>query len=259
MRLAIVLPLLCCLLGAEQAEKPKLSAVMLKEQRNKFLAKNTSIGGYERLAVRVRLEGIKEVRSYGNLKVTEAKTDTGTDLVRGPKDEGAFFGITDQPTFQLVQPYQAKSGKVEVEIVLRKTPREAMKVSLKGSLDLLIGGKPSDVEFPNFRTMEGAALKNEAFTDVGLKIILTRGVNTDTQLRFTIEGNNSILQEIGLVDAAGKKLQTSGYFSSTGRGEGSYHLSSPQKIPNDAKLRVTVIKGGKISTLPLVFENLPLP
>jgi hypothetical protein len=252
--------LLFCLLGAARADKPNLSPVKLYEQRNKFLAKRTSIGGYQRLEVRLQLEGIKDVHTYGNLKVTEAKTDTGADLIRRPKDEGAFFAVTDMPYFNVVSDYQAKSGKLAVDVILHVTPRGAKKVSLKGSLDLLIGGKQTHIDFANFRDLE--ALENEALTAVGLKISKSKEKprKTDTQLIFSTEGDKSALVEIGLVDASGAKIQTSGgysYSSARSRG-GSYFLSSSQKIPKDAKLRVTFIKGGKRTTLPFAYD-LELP
>jgi hypothetical protein len=252
--------LLFCLLGADQAEKPKLSALRLHEQRNKFLAKGTSIGGYERLGITLRLEAIKDVRSYGNLKVTEAKTDTGADLIRRPKDKGSFFGVTNMPSFNIVYDYQAKSGQIDFEVVLHRTPRGAKKVRLEGSLDVLIGGKPAHIDFANFRGTE--ALEDEALTTAGLKISTSKDrKNTDTQLTYSIAGDNSALLEISLVDAAGMKIKTSGgyyYSSSSYRGGGSYSLSSSQKIPKDAKLRVTLIKGGKKTTLPFAFD-LQLP
>jgi hypothetical protein len=252
--------LLFCLLGADQAEKPKLSAIRLYEQRNKFLAKQTSIGGYERLAVTLRLEGIKDVRSYGNLKITEAKTDTGANLIRRAKDEGSFFAITNVPSFDVVRDYQAKSGKVDFDVILHRTPRGSKKVSLKGSLEVLTGGEPTHIDFANF--LGPGALEDDALTAVGLKISTNKdGRNTDTQLSYSISGDNSALVEISLIDASGTKIKTTGgyyYYRSSSRGGGSYSLSSLQKIPKDAKLRVTLIKGGKRTTLPFAYD-LELP
>jgi hypothetical protein len=252
--------LLFCLLGADQAEKPKLSAVRLYEQRNKFIARETSIGGYERLAVTLRLEGIKDVRSYGNLKVTEAKTDTGADLIRRPKDQGSFFGITNVPSFDVVRDYQSKTGKVDVEVLLHRTPRGAKKVSLKGSLEVLTGGRTTHIDFAKYRGVE--ALEDDALKAAGLKIGMDKeDRNTDTQLSYRITGDNSTLLEISLVDASGAKIKTSGgyyYSRSSYRRGGSYSLSSSQKIPPDAKLRVTLIKGGKRTTLPFAHD-LELP
>jgi hypothetical protein len=253
--------LLSGLLGAARAEKPKLSAVWLREQRNKSLAKYTSIGGYERLEVRLQLEGLKGVRSYGDLKVTEAKADTGADLIRRPKDRGAFFAVTGMPYFRVVPDYQAKSGTAEVEVILHKAPRGAKKVSLKGGLDVLTGGEPTHIDFANFRDVE--ALKDNALTAAGLKISKSKEktANTDTQLTYSIEGDNSTLLEISLIDASGKKIKTSGgyyYSRSPFRGGGSYSLTSSQKIPKDAKLRVTLIKGGNRTMLPFAYD-LELP
>ena len=63
---------------------------------------------------------------------------------------------------------------------------------------------------------------------------------------------------IGLVDESGKPIKTSGYYShERGRG-GSYSLTSSQKIPKGARLRVSFVKGGKLATLPFEYE-LDLP
>ena len=124
---------------------------------NKFLGKQTSIGGYERLAVTLRLEGLKDVRSYGNLKVSHARADTGADLIRREKDQGSFFAVTAVPHFRVVEEWQAKAKKADFEVILHRTSRGAKSVRLKGSIDVLLGGEAKHVDFPNFRDAEGGA------------------------------------------------------------------------------------------------------
>src|SRR5262249_16220670 len=151
-----------------------------------------------------------------------------------------------------VRDYQARSGKIDIEVILRRTPRGAKKVRLEGSLDVLTGGQPAHIDFANFRGME--ALEDDALTTAALHITtIKHRKNPDTQLPYSIAGDNRALLEISLIDASGKTIKTSGgyyYSRSSYRGGGSWSLSSSQKIPKDAKLRVTLIKGGKRTTLP---------
>jgi hypothetical protein len=242
--------------GAEQAGKPKLSAVSLYEQRNRFVERKGSIGGYERLAVTLRLEGLGEVRSYGNVKVAEAKTDAGTDLIRRPKDRGAFFGVTDVPTFQSVAEWQRNSGKLDLEVILHRTPRGAKTVRLKGTLDVLLGGEPAQVDFPSFRGKEGEAFEDKALAAAGLKVVAIRpgAGETDRQVRYGVEGDSSVLLGMSLLDARGAKIQANGGYHPNKRGGGSYMLYGRQAFPKDARLRVTFVKGAKRTTLPFEYE-----
>jgi hypothetical protein len=255
--------LLCLLLGAEQAETPRVSTMStLMEERNKGVGKDNSSGLYSNLYARFRIEGAKNVRSYGNVKVTQAKTDTGEDLIRRPKDPKAVFGITDVPGFKAVYDYQTKTGMIDVEIILRAAPRSAKKFKLKGTVEVLVGGEPTNIDIPDILAKEDKeVLKDEPFTAAGLKIIVVKGRRGKAghTVAYEVEGNNSIVKEINVVDGSGKLILTGNTWYSTRTGGQSHVRTSSQKLPKDAKLRVTIFKGAKISKLPFGFDNIELP
>jgi hypothetical protein len=254
---------LLCLFGAEQAETPKVTTMTtLVEERNSVVGKKDAYRAFDRLYASFRIEGAKHVRSYGNLNVTEAKTDTDTDLIRHPKDPKAVFGITNVPGFLAVRDYQAKSGMVDVQIELFTAPREAKKFKLKGTIEVLVGGETTDIDIPNIIDKEDKeVLKHEAFTTAGLKIIMSRSIigKDEKRVAYTIEGNNSIVKEITVVDASGKVIPASRGSAGSRTSGQTHYVTSSQKLPRDAKLRVTIYKGAKMSKLPFEFDNIELP
>jgi hypothetical protein len=254
---------LLCLPGAEPAETPRVTTMTtLMEERERGIGKDSSSGAYTRLYAKFRIEGAKKVRSYGNVKVTEAKTDTGEDLIRGPKDPKAVFGITNIPSFKAVHDYQTRTGRIDVEVILHAAPRAAKKFKFKGTVEVLVGGEPTNIDFPDILVKKDKeVLKNEAFTAAGLKIIMRKrqGTKAENQVAYEVEGNNSIVKEINVVDAGGKLIATGNSYWDTRTGGKSHVRTSSQKIPTDAKLRVTVYKGAKISKLPFQFDDIELP
>ncbi len=253
--------LLALLVAFQAAEQPQLSPRYFFEQRNRTVASGfTSIGGFERLELRLELKNIKDVRSYGNLRITEAKTDTGVDLIRRPKDKEAFFGTTNRPIFETPTQYESRSGKVWIEVLFDKTPRTATKVTIRGSLDVLMGGKPADIDFANISKLQGTTLQNKKFTAAGMTIKVKKA-RYKNKVELIASGNNSILSDITVVDNAGKKIssRTISYSYKGTSDKCFYRITSSQKIPADAKLRVIIIQGGRIHTLPIRLKNYNLP
>jgi len=254
---------LFCLLGAEQADTPKVTTMTtVVEERNSVVGKEDSPRVYDRLHASFRIEGAKNVRSYGNLNVTEAKTDTGADLILRPKERRAVFALTNVPGFLAMSDSEAKAGKVDVQIELFTTPRAAKTFKLKGTIEVLVGGETTDIDIPNIvARADKEVLRHEAFTAAGLKIILDQSsfAKNEKRVAYTIEGNNSIVKEITLVDASGKRIPVS-HSSAGSRTSGQTHfVTSSQKLAPDVKLRVTVYKDAKISKLPFEFDNIELP
>jgi hypothetical protein len=253
---------LLCLFGAEQAETPKVTTMTtLVEERNSVVGKKDANRVFDRLYASFRIEGAKNVRSYGNLNVTEAKTDTGADLIRRRKDPKAVFGITNVPGFLAVRDGEAKSGKIDVQIELFTAPRAAKKFKLKGTIEVLVGGETTNIDIPDIVAKKDKdVLEHEAFKAAGLKIVVSSRFGKDEKsFYYTIEGNDSIVKETTVVDASGKVIPASRGIAGSRTSGQTHYVSSPKKLPKDAKLRVTIYKGGKISKLPFEFDNIELP
>jgi len=260
MRIVIGL-FLFCLLGAEPADSPRISLATLMEDRIKFVG-DDKVYPFQSLIASIRLEGGKNIRSYGNLKVMEAKTDSDADLIRRSTTKGDYYYTTDEPRFAAIRDYQVKTNRIDVPISLLVAPRAAKMFKLKGSIDILVGGEVTPVDFPNIVAMKDKEiLKNEAFSAVGLKITIIKEARRQSEklVAYAVEGNNSIVKEIEVVDRSGKLIKTNNVYYRTRAGGNSHYRTSSQKIPEDAKLRVTISRGGKAVTLPFEFTNIQLP
>jgi hypothetical protein len=253
---------LLCLPAADDAAKPKLSMATAVEERYKSADKKDTFTYVSHLRATFRMDGCKNVRSYGNLKVSEAKADTGEDLVLRSKDPRVVTGISDVRGFTAVQDYQIKSGRIDVRVELNAAPRAAKTFTLKGTVELLVGGEPTNVDFADVLSKEdNEALKDDAFTAAGLKVTVLKekGGSTGRSVRYAVEGNNSIVKEINVVDADGKVLPVGHTWYPTGTGGTSHVRTSSQQLPKDAKLRVTIYKGAKTVKVPFAFDGVELP
>jgi hypothetical protein len=241
-------------------ETPTLSLITIKEERYKAAGKGPGYGYSTRMHAGVRIEGWKDVRSWGNVKVTEAKTDGGKDLICRRTDPGWVYGLSDAPGFKAVADYEAKSRTIDFPVTLHFAPRSAKTFTLKGTIDVLVGGKQTDVDFPDVLARKaGEELKDEALTAAGLKILMGGWDAKSNKLRYAIEGNNSIVKLTELVDAGGKVIKTFHGWSPSPRGGETHYRTGMPKIPKDARLRVTIYKGAKIKTLPFAFAGVELP
>ncbi|MGF1582645.1 MAG: hypothetical protein ACFCD0_25255 [Gemmataceae bacterium] len=251
--------LIALLMGIQGAELPQLTPTYLYEQRNRKVAKGAGVAGFERCEIRLDMTKIQDVRSYGNLNITKATTNTGVNLIRGPKDNNAFFGTTNIPTFRKVSTYQTKSGKIRIKIILNKTPREATILNVQGSVDVLLGGKTVNVDFAGLQKLQQTKLVHKKFQEGGLRLRMKRFYG---QSRFTMiaEGNNSIVSDISVVDKTGKTIssRTSVYTWGRRPDETEYTVNCPSPIPVDAKLRVTIFEGGKLQSLPIQLNKVKL-
>ncbi len=248
------LVMLLMLAPAQAAETAAARPLELREERVKPLEK-TAFSGMSALTIRAELKGpaVKQAAKYGNLKVSDARDDGGTDLFL--KDD-PFFG-TNYPDMKLVDDFSRKEDRLGFSIRLKTAPRTAKKLSVKGSLDLLVAGTRVNADFPKVRSLSGSELKHPELEALKVKIKITKVEKT---LDYVLEGSDSLIEEIVLLDKAGKKINTAGTGSfSFGKGSKAYQLHFAQPIDATATLRVTVLKGARVVTVPFVFSNLELP
>ncbi|MGF1582646.1 MAG: hypothetical protein ACFCD0_25260 [Gemmataceae bacterium] len=244
------------LLGTASFEDGRVELATLTEERGGTIGKKPS--SFHELEIALRVEGFKNARTYGNINVTEAKTNTGEDLVR--RREAGKYYITNVKEFKVLSDYEKMKNRFQVDLVLQPSSRQAKTIDLKGTFDILIGGHETNIEFPNIRSLEGKTLEHKDFKASGLKITIGKPRrDAEKRIEYTVTGN-SILSKITLVDAEGKAIKISGsgaagsYYSSY-----SYWKRTVEPIPEDAKLRVTIFKDGKIKTIPFEFTNVDLP
>jgi hypothetical protein len=246
--------LLFAMLAPAQTAAPAVRPVEIRDERVKTLEKN-QFAGNNSLSVRGQLQGpaVKQASKYGNLKVSEAKDDTGADLIV----KGDSFSATNQPDLKAIDDFARKEDKLDFDIRLKTTARAAKILSVKGSIDLIVGGTRVNADFPKVKALANSELKHAELTALGLKIKLAK---VEKSINYTMEGNETSIEEIVLLDKSGKKIDSQGSSSfSIGKGPRTFDMSFGQAIDPDATLRITLLKGAKPLTVPFAFDKLELP
>jgi len=228
--------------------------IEIRDERVRAFAKEQSFG-MTMLTVRGELKGpaVVQAAKYGNLKVTEATDDTGADLAI--KDDSFFK--TNQPELKSISQFERNDDRLFFNVRLKNPARTAKKVSLKGALDLLVGGKRVNADFAKVRSLAGTELKNPDLAALGIKIKLAK---VDKSVNYIMEGNLGLIDEVIVLDSAGKKMENGGHGTfSIGKGPPTHTINFAQDIPADATLRFVLLKDAKTLTVPITFTNLELP
>jgi len=250
-----VVLLLSALAPSQTPEVPTVRPIEVREDRVRQLVKERSFGNVSVLTVRGELKGsaVTQAAKFGNLKVTEANDDTGADLIS--KDD--FFSKTNRPEMKSIDKYERQEDRLPFDIRLKTTARIAKKISLKGSIDLLIGGKRANADFPKLRSLAGTELKHVELAALGIKIKLVKVEKS--AIEYTIDGNQGPIDEVVLLDKSGKKIESTAGTFSVGKGPVIHQNNFAQEIGADSTLRIVLLKDAKTVTVPIAFANLELP
>jgi len=260
-------------LAQAQPAVPTVKATNLNENRGKQLLKEDGFfySNNSSLSISAQLQGptAKEAVKIGNLKVSEATDDLKADLVRTGKDAFDSYNDTNQPAFRTIEEFSRRGKDKDVLsffVQLAAPARAAKKVSAKGSIDLLVGGKVEAIEFPKLRSLEGTQLKHADLDSAGLKLNVVKpeknAFKPEQHIVLKMEGDEKALNEFVLVDAAGKKIEgahVSTFPDFKDRKIKNVTVSMQSAIPADAKLQIKLLKGFKTVTVPFEFKDIELP
>lgn len=249
-------------LVAAQTPPPTVRLLGVNEQRLRKVDKDF-FGGFEGLSVRFLLQGpaVKEAVRQGNLKVTEAVDDAGKSLIVADSKGGGSFFQTNQPDFADIGKFDRREDRLEREVRMAVPARSAKTVTVRGSIDLIVGGADVNLDFGGVKLREERSLEHAELVAAGIKFKLVKArFGGDRQIACTIDGDERLFRELALVDTAGKatKLDPQGWFQS-GNGPKVRNFGASAALPMEGTLRVVVRKGGTTVTVPLVFEKVELP
>jgi hypothetical protein len=192
---------------------------------------------------------------YGKLKIEKAFDDKGTDL--SLKDN--FFGR------EIVQGFlttgKSFGPKIEngfaFDIRLGLAKREASKIAhLKGSISVMSGGKKTSATISDLASLAGKEADSPELKAAHVTIKI-ESVKAD-KITYTLAGSSEAVQEIELVDADGKTVETSKSSWSMGNGPKTYSMQA-NTMPAKPALKVTLITDSTIATIPFDLKDIPLP
>ncbi|MBL8794464.1 MAG: hypothetical protein JNM56_11205 [Planctomycetia bacterium] len=246
--------LLVLLAPAQASDVPAARPVEVREERTRTLEK-TVFAGTNALTVKAVLQGpaVKQAAKFGNIKVSEARDDTDADLIV----KGDSFNATNQPELKPISDFNRKDDQLTFDLRLQPPARAAKSVTVKGTVDLIVGGTRVNADFPKVKALANTELNHAELAALGVKLKLAK---IEKSINYTMEGNEAVIEEIVLLDKAGKKIESQGRGSfRLGKGPKTFDISFGQPIDADATLRITLLKGAKQVAVPFTFDKLQLP
>lgn len=252
-----------------QAAGVKVVPVAVSETRHKWLAAGRKKSDYAELKITVHVVGdaaAKAVR-FGRVKITQAADDKGNSLLvpakerRQPHDyERDFVTITER------QREQHKNGFQAEFIRLKPAARAAAKIArVSGTLKLLTGGKATKVIIPNARSLIGIEVDHPALKAAGVKIKIVRPESSATiyidpskTVAFRIDGKVDAFLGAAMVNSAGRAISCTAMAEAVAGGI-KYQLATEMKLPDKAGLKLEVLSGAKVVTVPFALKDIPLP
>lgn len=211
------------------------------------------------LTVLLRISGpaIKNARLAEPPKITEAKDDTGADLMP-PKDDE----IRDGGHFMMgIGEHDEAKDVVAVSVRLKLPARKATRIAtLTGQVTLNSGGEEKVVNTAGLAQLVNKDIESADLKAAGVTIrVLPAEDKTGKSLKLRIGGSTQAIMSVDVLDAAGESLVQGTGTSTDEKGvtETTYDLSGPM----DAKttLKVTVLIGQKKVVAPFTLKDVDLP
>ena len=241
-----------------------VSAFRVEETRAIELADDKVSRSQPGLKILLFLQGpeAESCVKYGDLKLDTAVDDLGSSLVlsKDPWNDASKFKEYSNAFFRKSKFHPSdQQASPEVELNLAPCKRAATKISrLRGSLTLCDIGTIQSVELANLNQPGMKKLPIPA----GAHIEVTADVPAGESVRsiaIQISGDESVLESIDVVDAAGNKI-SSGISSWTVNG-GPAHKSLDLHKPLDSSMKLVakVALNRKRVTVPFDLKDLPLP
>ena len=258
---------IACFVAALPADaKVQVKPMRVEETRVKNIqppAANTFAGFPESLTVTVHLEGpeLNGPATVAKVDVTQATDDTGKSLQHAER----FPGLTPPPAPPL--PGEKKEQGLSVTIPLETSARKASRIAvLKGSIQLHAGGQAKTVVAGKVKALLGKSVTDPALTaaKVNVKVIDPKASgagfappNGDS-LTVEVSGDTAALEKVEIDDASGQDVSNGG-FSSESNGKKQIGVSMNAPLTDATTLKLHLIVGQKLLTVPLDLKDVPLP
>ena len=248
----------------------KVIPVAVSETRYKWLAAGRKKSDYAELTMTVHVVGeaaTKAVR-FGRVKITHAVDEEGNSLLAAAKERRHPHDyVRDFITITERQREQHKNGFQAEFIRLKPAPRAAAKIAkVSGSLKLLTGGKIAEVIIPNARSLIGIEVDHPALKAAGVKVKIVKPepsgsawMQPSKTVAFRIDGKVNAFLGAVMVDSAGKAVSCNSSVRTDGGAIRQQSLTAEKQLPAKAGLKLEVLSGAKVVTVPFELKDIPLP
>lgn len=234
----------------------KIVPVFIDERRPKLLTSKKVRWSGVPPELTLKLHVIGDVpakaKRFGRVKIIKAIDNTGANLIKA----GSYFS----PIKTVKWMHRSFTNDLALELRLKAASRKAVKIStLKGSFVLLSGGEIVDVIIPNVVEHSGKEIKNAILAEVGVKLKIDSRTKDGNTIYYNVEGNTDVVMGSKLVDAKGKFVKSYSDWWKTGLKPKVYTHRPKEKMTERAGLKLIILKGAKVVTVPIKLKDIPLP
>lgn len=224
----------------------------------KKLKSDKSFSQSSNLTVQMLISG-KEVENfshYSRPKPTEARDDSGQSLVR----KKSFFGGEQFQELNRKQMWffekNPPKDQIKVDVHLVAPARKATRIAvLKGSLQLQ-SSKTNSITFPAKVTK---AVDDKALKAAEVAIEITRVNATNGRVQLKVRDPKKLVQgNMEIIDAKGKKISR-GHSSFGFNDVRNVTVNTNGKLPDGAKVQVSIVESRKTIDVPFELNDIPLP
>lgn len=261
----------------QAADKITVTPVELVETRAKQFKQKVKFAAESELKLTLYVEGdkVNDATSYGKIEFDEVADDAGGDL-KPKKKKGMFsFGgggdeFTSLRNGQMGMRQEKGEDGFRMELKIAASSRKATKISrLKGQFQVLAGGEKKTVAVKKVKSHIGKKIEDPALKAAGLEVRIVDpkkkqggafdfGMGGGDSLPIEFKGDLNVLQEVEIVDAAGKSV-TSGYMSTGSDDKKTYSYDLKKPLDDKMTVKIELMVGLKTITVPFDLKDIELP
>lgn len=250
--------------AAEPSGKIAVRVISIVENRASDLSgENIDFPFTPGLSVALELSGppIPKATHWGKLAVEKAVDDRGAalELQQEPFDE--LQEIMRMPRF-FVETEKKLDDRIRIELAFKASARAATAIkALEGSFSVRVAEK-KDVLVAAPGTLVGKAVEDRTLKAAGVSLEVVEFTPDGPEyMKLSAQDTENAIAELDIVDAQGESLVSSRGSMRIGDENAKKELSlgGNDKLPADARLKITVITSRADLPVALRFADLPLP
>lgn len=259
--LFVAATLLCSNLAWAGADTATLRGVA--DQRYLQVVKDeNSFNPSNELLIKVRLTGanLSKARQIGNIKISKATDDLGTDLAKAPADAMVFGGAEMEDINWDFGGDKKDHQWLDIDLRIPASPaRKASSIrKVEASVDLITGGEEKILEIADLPKHFGETLNDPSLKALNVSITLKKpAADSTNEVPMDIKGDPTLVK-IEIVDAKGERISNGASWNDE-NGVRSISYSVESKLPADAKIKMTCWPGQKRVTVPITLSDIKLP
>jgi hypothetical protein len=220
------------------------------------------------LNVKLRISGedVIGATAYGQLSITEAIDDVGTNLK--PKESG-FFAERFQPIHRFGMMHgddqkQEEPKHFDLDVQLQAPPRKATRIkSLKGDVQVQAGGEKKTITLTNIASQYGKQVQDPALKDAGVTITVVdpkagQTFASSDAITLQVKGNVDVITGAEITNAASERISF-GSFSSGFNDEKTIGYDLTQPLDEKVTMKLNLLVNQKTVKVPFELKDVELP